>query len=183
MKTTTVTELHDALESDARLDIIDVRTPAEYASVHVPAARSIPLDDLDCAAYLASRDGSRPIHILCHSGARATQAAKKFARVGFENAVVVEGGTQAWIDAGLPVERGERAVLPLDRQLQIVVGSIVIIGVLLSYFANPAWIGLPAFIGCGLVFAGLTGICPIRSLIATMPWNRGQCSGGNCCAG
>jgi len=162
-----------------------VRTPAEFAGVHVPGARLLPLDTLDCGTVLAGHNQTRngaPIYILCHSGVRAKKAAEKFAAVGFKDCVVVEGGTQAWADAGFPVERGESSVLPLDRQLQLTIGSMVLAGVLLAQFLNPSWIWLSGFAGCGLMFAGLSGICPMRSLIATMPWNQGGAAcKGNCC--
>jgi len=185
MKTITITELKTLLANSPQLDLIDVRTPAEFEGVHVPGACLLPLDTLDCAAVLArhskAHNGS-PIHILCHSGTRARKAAEKFAAIGFDDCVVIEGGTQAWAESGLPVIRGESSVLPLDRQLQMTIGAIVLTGVLLSYFLNPAWIWLSGFAGCGLIFAGLTGICPMRMVIAKMPWNQGKAGGkGSCC--
>jgi len=183
MKAITVNELKSLLSGGPALNLIDVRTPAEFDGVHVPGACSLPLDTLDCAAALAEHNrNSAPIYILCHSGVRAKKAAEKFAAVGFDDCVVVEGGTQAWAEAGFPVERGERAVLPLDRQMQLTIGSIVLAGVLLSCFLNPAWIWLSGFAGCGLIFAGLSGICPMRSMVAKMPWNQGggKCK-GTCC--
>lgn len=184
--TITISELQKLISNGKAANLIDVRTPAEFESIHVPGAQSLPLDTLDCAALLARRDktgAGSPIYILCHSGVRAKKAAEKFAAVGFHDCVVVEGGTQAWAEAGLPVERGERSVLPLDRQLQITIGTIVLAGVLLSHFLNPAWIWLSGFAGCGLIFAGLSGICPMRSLIALMPWNQGKAGGkGSCCS-
>ena len=185
MKTITVLELQKILSTDKGVDLIDVRTPAEYASVHVAEARLCQLDGLDCGAVIAARKGTghSPIYILCHSGARAGKAAAKFAEAGFAEAVVVEGGTQAWVDAGLPVERDAKgSALPLDRQLQITVGTLVIAGVLLSHFVNPNWIWLSGFVGAGLTMAGFTGFCPMRSLIAVMPWNqKGKCCGGSSC--
>jgi len=185
MKNITINELKNLRSAGQSLTLIDVRTPAEFEAVHVPGACSMPLDTLDCAEVLAGRDKSgdaSPIHILCHSGVRAKKAAEKFAAVGFEDCLVVEGGTQAWADAGFPVERGERSVLPLDRQLQICIGAMVLAGVLLSFFVNTAWIWLSGFAGCGLIFAGLSGICPMRSVISKMPWNQGKAAGnGSCC--
>jgi len=184
MTTVSVQELQKILTSGNPVDLIDVRTPAEYASVHVPQARLFQLDELDCGAVLASRQGAAhsPIYILCHAGTRAKKAAAKFAEAGFADSVVVEGGTQAWVDAGLPVEKSAKAVLPLDRQLQLTIGTLVVIGVLLSHFVNPNWIWLSGLVGAGLMMAGLTGFCPMRSLIARMPWNqKGKCCGGDCC--
>ncbi|MFA7343585.1 MAG: rhodanese-like domain-containing protein [Terrimicrobiaceae bacterium] len=185
MKNISVNELKTLLSGGPTPNLIDVRTPAEFAGIHVPGACLLPLDTIDCAEVLARHNRIRsasPIYILCHSGVRAKKAAEKFAAVGFEDCIVVEGGTQAWAEAGFPVERGRRAVLPLDRQLQIVIGLVVLAGVLLSFFLDPAWIWLSGFAGCGLIFAGLTGICPMRAVIARMPWNQGgaKCE-GSCC--
>jgi rhodanese-related sulfurtransferase len=184
MKSTTVHELQSMLAGGQRLDLIDVRTPAEFAGIHVPGARSAPLDDLDCAATLAEHNRSKygsPLYILCHSGTRAAKAAEKFAAIGFDEYAVVEGGTQAWAEAGLPVERGARAVLPLDRQLQIAIGTLVLIAVLLAQFLHPAWIWLAGVVGCGLIFAGLSGICALRIVIARMPWNQSAPKKASCC--
>lgn len=187
MKTIAVQELQKLLAAGSPVDLIDVRTPAEYAGVHVPRARLAPLDDLDCGAVIASRKGAahEPVYILCHSGVRAGKAAARFAEAGFDATAVVEGGTQAWVDAGYPVERSGKSVLPLDRQLQLVIGSLVVVGVLLSVFVDPRWVWLSGFVGAGLMMAGSTGFCPMRSLIARMPWNRtgGNCCGGSCCGG
>jgi len=185
MKTATVQELQKILAAGAPVDLIDVRTPAEYASAHVPEARLCQLDGLDCGAIIASRKGAAhaPIYILCHAGSRAKKAADKFAETGFADAVVVEGGTQAWVDAGLPVERSARQTLPLDRQLQLAIGALVLTGVLLARFVNPHWIWLSGFAGAGLMMAGATGFCPMRILIARMPWNQQRtCCGGSCCS-
>ena len=116
---------------------------------------------------------------------RAKKAADKFSESGFTDTVVVDGGTQAWVDAGLPVERGAKSVLPLDRQVQLSVGILIITGVLLSHFVNPNWIWLSGFVGAGLTMAGATGFCPLRNVIAAMPWNqKGKCCGGgsSCCS-
>jgi rhodanese-related sulfurtransferase len=160
--------------------LLDVRTPAEYAGVHVPGAKLIPLNELNVEACLAQHKPGRPIYILCQAGARASEAIEKFERAGCDDCVLVEGGTQAWIDAGLPVHRGARSVLPLMRQVQIVVGSLSAVGAILALAVNPWFAVLPLFLGCGLLFAGITGTCGMLYLLARMPWNRGQnaCSHG-----
>jgi rhodanese-related sulfurtransferase len=174
MKTITVEELQKRIFTGDAVDLIDVRTPAEYGAVHVAGARLCQLDGLDCGAVLRARKGPAhlPIYILCHSGARAEKAAAKFAQAGFEGAVVVAGGTQAWVEAGFPVVRAERTVLPLDRQLQLTAGSLALLGVLLAHFVNPYWLWLSGIVGAGLMMAGATGFCPMRAVLARMPWNQ-----------
>ncbi len=85
--------------------------------------------------------------------------------------VNVEGGTQAWDQAGLPVVRGQQA-MSLERQVRIAAGSLVVLGSALGAFVSPYWIGLAAFVGAGLVFAGITDTCGMGMLLARMPWNK-----------
>jgi len=162
-------------------ELLDVRTPPEYTSAHVPGARMIPLNELKVEAFLAQHKPGRPIYVLCQAGARAGKAIEQFERAGCEDCVLVEGGTQAWIDAGLPVHRGASKVLPLMRQVQIVVGSLAAAGAILALAVDPWFAVLPLFLGCGLVFAGITGTCGMALLLARMPWNREQGACSNCC--
>ena len=173
MKTITPAELKHLLDADHELPLIDVRTPVEFAEVHVPRAVNAPLDRLDPNALIESRHWplDQPAYLLCRSGGRATKAAEQFARAGHDIGVVVEGGTLAWIEAGLPVNRGTAKVISLERQVRIAAGSLVLVGVLLAVFVHPYFIGLSAFVGAGLVFAGITDFCGMGLLLAKLPWN------------
>jgi rhodanese-related sulfurtransferase len=162
-------------------ELLDVRTPPEYDSAHVPGARLIPLDQLRVEVFLREHQPGTPIYVLCQAGVRASQAIAQFGRAGCEDCVLVEGGTQAWIDAGLPVHRGVRSVLPIMRQVQIVVGALSAAGAILALAVSRWFAVLPLVIGCGLFFAGVTGTCGMALLLATMPWNRGHKSSGHCC--
>ncbi len=167
------TALQSLLLANPRLPLVDVRTPVEFAEVHVPAARNEPLDRFD-PAQLFGPGGlpkDQPVYILCRSGARAAKAADKMVRAGLTNGVVVTGGTLAWQEAGLPVERGTVKVISLERQVRIVAGSLVVTGVVLAQLVNPWFIGLSAFVGAGLVFAGITDFCGMGLLLARLPWN------------
>ena len=162
------------LAADKPLELLDVRTPAEFTSAHVPGATLVPLDELDVETYLKHHPAGRPIYVLCQAGGRARKAIEKFENYGCSDCVLVEGGTQAWIDAGLPVNRGTTKVLPLMRQVQIVVGTLAAIGAALALLVSPWFALLPLFIGCGLLFAGVTGMCGMAFVLAKMPWNRAQ---------
>lgn len=155
------------------IDLVDVRTPAEFKEVHLEVARNIPLDRLDPTEFMRARvsHDDAPLYIICQSGSRGRQACEKFLRAGFENVVNVEGGTAACVAAGLPVIRG-KATISLERQVRIAAGSLVLLGVLLAWLVYPAFIGLSAFVGAGLVFAGITNTCGMGMLLARMPWNR-----------
>ena len=172
------------LAQEFAVEIIDVRTPGEFAAAHVPRASLIPLDQLDAAAFLEARgQQSKPIYVLCQTGGRARKAIEKFERAGFDHCVLVEGGTEAWIDAGLPVIRGASKALPLMRQVQITVGLVSAIGAALALAVNPWFAIIPLLMGCGLLFAGLTGTCGLALLLVKMPWNRAStCEPVSCCA-
>jgi rhodanese-related sulfurtransferase len=166
---------------EKNLKLIDVRTPAEFQEVHVDFAQNIPLDQLDPAAVIASRTGAgaEALYLICQAGGRSAKACEKFQQAGFTNVVSVEGGTQAWDQAGLPVVRGQKT-MSLERQVRITAGSIVLVGVILGFLVHPAFFGLSGFIGAGLVFAGVTDTCGMGMMLARMPWN--QRSGGAACS-
>jgi rhodanese-related sulfurtransferase len=166
-----------------QIDLIDVRTPVEYREVHVAIARNVPLDQLDAATLMQARNGSanEPVYLICRSGSRGRQACEKFLNAGFTNVVNVEGGTMACVEAGLPVVRGKKAV-SLERQVRIAAGSLVLLGAVLGWFVHPAFIGLSAFVGAGLVFAGITDTCGMGMILARMPWNQCSQDSASCCA-
>lgn len=178
-------ELSNCLAAGHVVELLDVRTAAEFTAAHVPGARLIPLDELDCVSYLQERGASdKPVYVLCQSGGRASRAIEKFHRAGFKNCVLVAGGTQAWIDAGLPVDRGTTKVLPLMRQVQIVVGLISVIGSVLALAVSPWFALIPLVMGSGLLFAGISGFCGLALVLARMPWNKtGHCKSTSCCSG
>jgi rhodanese-related sulfurtransferase len=165
------------------IDLIDVRTPVEFQEVHVAQARNIPLDRLDPAAIMQARNGSRqePLYVICRSGSRGRQACEKFVAAGFANVVNVEGGTLACVEAGLPVVRGKKTI-SLERQVRIAAGSLVLLGVLLGWIVHPALAGLAAFVGAGLIFAGITDTCGMGLLLARMPWNQVKNAPASCFA-
>ena len=152
------------------VELLDVRTPPEFASA-LPAQSSSP-DELNVKEYLEHHTPGQPVYVLCQAGGRARKAIEQFETCGCFDGVLVEGGTQVWIDAGLPVNRGTSNVLPLMRQVQIVVGTLSALGGVLALVMSPWFALLPVLLGCGLLFAGLSGMCGMASLLARMPWNR-----------
>ncbi|MCE9591290.1 MAG: DUF2892 domain-containing protein [Planctomycetes bacterium] len=168
-------ELAEACKGSKKLDLIDVRTPLEFREVHVGVATNVPLDQLDPAAVMRARNGaaSEPLYLICRSGSRGQQACDKFIKAGFANVLNIEGGTMACVEAGLPVVRGKKAV-SLERQVRIAAGSLVLLGAVLGWLVHPAFVGLSAFVGAGLIFAGITDTCGLGMILARMPWN--QCS-------
>ncbi|MFO1065195.1 MAG: rhodanese-like domain-containing protein [Pirellulales bacterium] len=174
-------QLMDRCRNSGSVELIDVRTPVEFREVHVEFARNIPLDRLDPKAILAERksSASEPLYVICKAGGRGQQACDKFVAAGFDNVVNVEGGTQAAVAAGLPVVRGKKAV-SLERQVRIAAGSLIVLGCVLGTFVHPYLFGLAAFVGAGLVFAGVTDTCGMGMVLARMPWNQvnnSKCAG------
>ena len=164
-------QLSDLVRSGTAVELIDVRTPVEFREVHVGFAHNLPLDQLDASQANASRrDPAQPLYVICRSGSRGRQACEKLIAAGVTNVVNVEGGTMAWDQAGLPVVRGQKAI-SLERQVRIAAGLMVFAGSLLA-ITNPWWLIVPAFIGAGLTFAGVTDTCGMGMLLARMPWNQ-----------
>ncbi|MCG8650753.1 MAG: rhodanese-like domain-containing protein [Pirellulales bacterium] len=160
-------------QEQSSVEIIDVRTPVEFREVHATGAINRPLDRLDPQEIMKGRNGTadQTLYVICQSGSRAAQACKKFLDAGYDGVVSVEGGTEAWIADGLPVKRGKKAI-SLERQVRIAAGSLVLIGAILAIFIHPYFAGLSAFIGAGLVFAGVTDTCGMGMMLAKMPWNQ-----------
>lgn len=154
-------------------ELIDVRTPVEFREVHVETARNVPLDQLDAKALAqaGNRSAEAPLYVVCKAGGRGRQACEKLVAAGLAHVVNVEGGTTACVEAGIPVVRGKKA-MSLERQVRIAAGSLVLLGVLGSLFVHPYLIGLSAFVGAGLVFAGITDTCGMGMILARMPWNQ-----------
>lgn len=166
-------ELHERVRQGGPVDLIDVRTPAEFRELHVTFARNMPLDQLDAATICREHNGKEgsPLYVICRSGGRAAKAIEALKAAGGASLVNVEGGTLAWDKAGLPVHRGKKA-MSLERQVRIAAGSLIFIGAALGFFVHPYFMGLAAFVGAGLVFAGITDTCAMGMMIAKMPWNQ-----------
>lgn len=166
-------ELFERVKAGERIDLIDVRTPIEYREIHAEGSRLVPLDTLDPRELMAERNGSadRSLYVICKSGNRGQSACEKFRKAGFTEVVNVEGGTEAWAEAGLPVQRGAKAI-SLERQVRIAAGLLVLVGVLLGAAVSPWLLILSGFVGAGLVFSGVTDTCGMGLLIARMPWNQ-----------
>jgi rhodanese-related sulfurtransferase len=185
MTVTTISpaQLSELCKGGKTVELIDVRTPVEYREVHVGIARNVPLDRLDPAAFMHARNGSanEPLYVICRSGGRGQQACERFLSAGFSNIVNIEGGTMACVEAGLPVSRGKKAI-SLERQVRIAAGALVLLGAVLGWLIHPAFTGLAAFVGAGLVFAGVTDTCGMGMILSRMPWNKGDAATESCSA-
>lgn len=172
MKTISVQELA-RLRSERGVHLIDVRMPTEFREVHATDARNVPLDSLKPELVMQQHEpgDAEPLYVICKSGGRSAMACKQFHEAGYENVVSVDGGTEAWDRANLPVVRGQKS-MSLERQVRIAAGFLVLLGAVLAMVLDPLYAGLSAFVGAGLIFAGVTDTCGMGMMLAKMPWNR-----------
>ncbi|HEV7456559.1 MAG TPA: rhodanese family protein [Roseococcus sp.] len=151
--------------------LVDVREADERARTHIPGTAHLPVSRVG-EAELAVQAGKTVI-FHCQSGRRtAENAGALAARAPGCEAMIVEGGLDAWRQAGLPVAENRKAPLPLMRQVQIVAGLLVVLGAVLGFAVSPMFHLLSAFVGGGLVMAGVVGLCPMANALAMMPWNK-----------
>lgn len=166
VKTISPADARLAIDAGARL--VDIRGTDEHARERIPGALNLPLDRIEALAP----DG-RPVVFHCRSGMRtAAHTARLRAAAGDAPCFILDGGIDAWREAGLATTTDRSQPLELMRQVQIAAGALVLAGVLLGLFVAPAFFGLSAFVGAGLVFAGATGWCGMANLLRVMPWNR-----------
>jgi rhodanese-related sulfurtransferase len=157
-----------------RFHLIDVRSPSEYATGHIPGAVNMPMDQVESRISDLDREGA--IVLVCQSGQRARMVAGLLEPCGKELRIL-EGGTSAWIKAGLPIVATSVTRWSLERQVRFAAGLLVLTGVVLALAISSRWMYLSGFIGLGLTFSGVSGLCPLGSLLGLMPWNRGaSCS-------
>jgi len=147
--------------------LVDIREPDEHGRERVPGARNAPLSRLDT---LPANAKAMVFH--CRSGARTSANAARLADAAGCEAYILEGGTDAWKKAGLPVAVDRRQPIEIMRQVQITAGALVLLGVLLGIWLAPAFLALSGFVGAGLMFAGISGWCGMARLLGLMPWNR-----------
>ena len=150
--------------------LLDVRTPGEFDSQHIDGAYNVPLDTLgEHGAEI--RGVTDPVVLVCRSGQRARKAEAALRATGMSNLHVLDGGMAAWIAAGQPMREGKRR-MSLERQVRIAAGALAATGGILGVFVNPLFAVLPALVGSGLVFSGVTDTCAMGTLLALLPHNR-----------
>jgi glyoxylase-like metal-dependent hydrolase (beta-lactamase superfamily II)/rhodanese-related sulfurtransferase len=155
--------------------VIDVRSGVEFDSEHIPGSRLIPLDQIESHADEVMATPA-PRLLLCRSGKRASTARNVLDKLHVAGLSVIEGGLEAFIEAGGSTVKG-KARMSLERQVRIVAGSLVLLGVLTGFFVHSAFLILSVFVSAGLIFAGLTDWCGMGILLGKMPWNRSNTSG------
>ena len=166
-------ELKDALALEPHPPLIDVRTPVQFREVHVVGAQNVPFEELSPDELISGQgiEIDSKVVLICKAGVRSRQACEKLSEAGFADVVSVQGGTDACLSAGLPVQHGQH-LMSLERQVRFVAGGIVLVASILAIASSPYFAGVSAFVGAGLVFAAVTNTCGMGLLLARMPWNR-----------
>lgn len=151
--------------------LIDVREPDEHKAERIEGARLMPLSAFNPSEALNAKNGAKLV-LHCRSGRRSEDAGKQLLGAGASDALHLEGGIEAWKQAGMPVVRSGGTRVSIMRQVQMVAGGCVLVGTLLGAFVNPWLLIIPGFFGAGLLFAGLSGTCGMAAMLGVMPWNK-----------
>ncbi|MGW2108571.1 rhodanese-like domain-containing protein [Streptomyces sp. NPDC001948] len=163
--------LHRLVQEGRAPRLLDVRTPGEFRTAHIPGSYNVPLDTLrehrtELRAHL-----DEDVVLVCRSGARAAQAEKALADAGLPNLRVLEGGIVAWETVGAPVDRGPER-WDMERQVRLVAGSIVLTTGLVGVFV-PGMHLIGTAIGAGLTYAAVSNSCMMGVMLSKLPYNRG----------
>lgn len=150
--------------------LVDIREIDEHKRERIPGARHHPLSKLGEGSPAQPTD--RVVIFHCRSGMRTQSNASKLGAATPCEAYMLEGGLDAWKKAGLPVTGDHGQPIEIIRQVQIAAGSLVLLGVVLGMLVTPWFYALSAFVGAGLVFAGVSGTCAMATLLGLMPWNK-----------
>lgn len=165
-----VSTLRDWLSGDSPAQVLDVRTAAEFEVGHIPGSVNIPLSQLPRVCGDLSSRGAGRIAVMCQSGVRSQQAEELLRRNGCTQARVVDGGLNAWQAMGGDIEQG-RPLWPLERQVRLVAGSLVLLGVVGS-LRYPRMKLLSGAVGGGLAFAAASNTCAMGNVLARLPYNQ-----------
>lgn len=169
-----------ALLQGAQAILVDVREVDEHAAEHILGCSLFPSSTPSLSTFPAV-DPNKTTLLLCRSGKRAAHIGEMLRAAGRSDVRVIDGGLQAWKSAGLPVTTHSKRYIPIIRQAMIAAGVMVAAFTALGAFVNPWFLIGTGFVGAGLAFAGITGICMMANILAKMPWNRiaPQCAGRN----
>jgi len=170
---------------DPQAKLLDVRSVLEFSQLHIKDSINIPIDMLSAKINDLSQSKQSFI-VLCRTGNRSPMAADMLIQSGIHGVKVMQGGMTRWQKEGLPVIKGEGGI-SLERQVRLIAGSLVLLGMLFSWFVHWSFIFVPVFVSCGLIFSGLTDNCLMGILLSKLPYNkklyRSKLGGGTCAMG
>ena len=159
--------------ADGSAVLVDIREPQEHAREAIPGAKLSPLSAFDSRSFAAIRGKGAPAVIFhCQGGRRTAESADRLRECGIPEVYLLEGGLAGWKAAGYATNIDRTKPIEMQRQVQITAGSLVLAGLVLAAAVSPWFAALSAFVGAGLVFAGISGWCGMANLLGFMPWNR-----------
>lgn len=169
-------DAHDSADPSAgKLPVLlDVRTPAEFTSVHIPGSQCVPLELLESTddETLRTDYGQTPVVVVCRSGRRAEQARERLMRAGVQTANILNGGIIEFDKARPDRVRRGKSRWAMDRQVRLTAGSLVVVGFLGGRLVSPRIGFLAGAVGAGLTVSALTDSCMMASVLSKMPWNK-----------
>jgi rhodanese-related sulfurtransferase len=149
--------------------LVDIRGPDEFAREFIAGARNIPLPQITNAAV---GQGHSTVIFQCKTGMRTGANAVALAQAAQCEAYILNGGIDAWKSTGLPVTVNKSQPIEMVRQMQIVAGSLSLLGIVLGFGFHPAFYAISGAIGAGLLFSGISGTCAMIHVLKLMPWNH-----------
>lgn len=159
--------------ADGTAMLVDIREPMEHAREAIADAKLHSLSTLNASALSAMGGPNAPALIFhCQSGMRTADNADRLRACGEREAYILQGGLSGWKAAGYPTIIDRTKPIEMQRQVQIAAGLLILMGLLLAWLVSPLFLGLSAFVGAGLVFAGISGWCGMARVLGLMPWNE-----------
>lgn len=158
--------------------MVDIRTVGEILNGEIKGSIYLPFDLLGAEKLQEAGLSNRVPILLCHAGIRAKQAAQALSEE-IPNVAVLDGGLAAWKKAGMPIQEGQY-VIPLERQVLIGAGSLILLFTLLGLLVSPLFLGLTILMTMGMIFAGVSGACGMARILIMMPWNKKPLCGQLC---
>jgi|ACQI01.1.fsa_nt_gi rhodanese-related sulfurtransferase len=172
MKHITAEEAKELIENGDCSLLVDVRSHAEFRASHIPGARNMPLDELEQDIGEQVKDKDATLFLMCSCGNRSDKACEEMQELGYHNVISIEGGIIEMKRLGMKIIEEQHHTISIERQVRIVAGSLVLIGLILGFTLHPGYFAISALIGSGLLFAGITDTCGLGLLLARMPWNK-----------
>lgn len=154
--------------------VLDLRTAAERNTEYLEGSLHLPVQDLvesSFASALGDVANDKPVYLLCQSGRRAVMAVEKL-NGSTRELIIIDGGINALKVCGAELKQGQRQVISLERQVRIAAGFLVVLGVVLGALIAPVFYVVSAFVGCGLMYAGISDNCGMALVLSRMPWNK-----------
>lgn len=172
-----MTDLLSPIEAQAlivsgRATLIDVREPDEFRAGHIPYALSVPLAQVSQVVERLPLADDSVLIFQCQKGARGERACNAVPPRFSGRVRNLAGGLDAWRAAGLPVTGAAATGVSIFRQVQMIVGALVLVSTLVGLAGFVPGFYLAGFFGLMLAVAGLSGWCGMAMLLQRMPWNR-----------